>query len=259
MRSRDGLRTSRDGLRTYAADLHVHTGLSPCAEADMNPENIIGLCLEYGIDIVAITDHNSGANARAVRELAEGTPVTVWPGMEVETREEVHLVALAEDLEGLGSWQEFIYAHMPHRPNRPGVFGEQWLFDKDSRVVGTVDRLLLTSATLSVNEVRLEAQRRGLVIYPAHIDRPAYGYISNLGLPPPAEDFGLFELSARTTLEEVRGKYPSLEGRIAIVSSDAHRLEELGPARTRLHLYEPTLAEFRAAIAGRDGRKVEIY
>jgi len=249
----------RGGLRVYTADLHVHTALSPCAEPEMTPENIIGLCLEYGVDIVGLTDHNSGANARAVSGFAEGTGVTVWPGMEVQTREEVHLVVLAGDLEGLDAWQGFIYSHLPDRPNRPEVFGEQTLFDKEGRVTGVVDRLLLTSVDLSVNDVRLEARRRGLVIYPAHIDRPVYGYISNLGLPPPAEDFGLIELSTGTTPEEVRGKYPSLEGSIAIVSSDAHRLEELGPARTRLHLHGPTLGEFQAAIAGRDGRKVEVY
>ncbi len=243
-------------VKAYAADLHVHTALSPCAEREMTPGNIIGLCLEYGIDVVAVTDHNSGANVRAVAEFAEGTGVTVWAGMEVQTREEVHLVVLAPGVDEIEQWQGYVYSHLPDRPNRPEVFGEQELLDKEGRVTGVVPRLLLTSVDLTVDEVRLEAWRRGFVIYPAHIDRPAYSYISNLGLPPPAADFDLIEISARTQLKEVVRQFPSLEGRPTLVSSDAHRLEELGPARTRLLLKEPTLDEFRAAIAGRGARKV---
>jgi PHP family Zn ribbon phosphoesterase len=223
----------------------------------MSPGNIVGLALEYGLDIVAVTDHNSGANARAVSEFAAGTGLVVWPGMEVQTKEEVHLVVLADDLDLLEDWQELVYRHLPSRPNRPDVFGEQTLFDKEGRVTGVLERLLLTSVDLSVDEVRREARRRGLVCYPAHVDRPAYGYISNLGFLPPASDFDLIEVSSRLTLGEVKAKLPSLEGRTIVISSDAHRLEELGPARTWLHMGQPTLDEFRAAIVGRDGRKVE--
>jgi len=243
-------------VKAFAADLHVHTALSPCAEPEMTPGNIIGLSLEYGVDIVAITDHNSGENVRAVSGFAEGTGVTVWPGMEVQTREEVHLVVLAADIDGLEGWQRFVYDHLPDRLNRPDVFGEQQLFDKEGRVTGVVPRLLLTSVGLSVDEVRLEATRRGLLCYPAHIDRPICSYISNLGFAPPAGDFDLIEVSSKAKVEEVVRKFPLLEGRSILVSSDAHRLEELGPARTRLLLEEPTLDELRAAIAGRGERKI---
>lgn len=244
-------------IRAFSADLHVHTALSPCAEPEMTPGNIIGLCLEYGIDIVAVTDHNTAENARAVCGFAEGTGVTVWPGMEVQTKEEVHLVVLAGSLEAMEDWQAYIYRHLPDRPNRPDVLGEQLLFDKEDRVTGVVERLLLTSVDLSVDEVRLAAGRRGLVCYPAHVDRPAYSYISNLGFAPPVGDFDLLEVSSRLSLEEVKGRFPSLEGWNIVVSSDAHRLVELGPARTSLYLARPTLDEFRAAITGRGGRKVE--
>ena len=245
-------------MRAFRADLHVHTALSPCAEPEMTPGNIVGLALEYGLDIVAVTDHNSGENVRAVLGFAEGTGVTVWPGMEVQTREEVHLVVLAPSPEALEDWQGFIYGGLPDRPNRPELFGEQQLFDKEGRVTGTVDRLLATSVFFSVDEVRREAGRRGLVCYPAHIDRPVSSYISNLGLVPPAAEFAVIEVSKTVGVREVERRFPSLRGRTFVVSSDAHRLEELGPARTTLYLREPTLAEFRAAIAGRGGRRVTV-
>jgi hypothetical protein len=248
---------TRDGIRLFKADLHVHTALSPCAEPEMTPLNIIGLCLEHGIDIVAITDHNSAENVRAVSESAAGTPVTVWPGMEVQTREDVHLITLFDDLEGALDWQEFIYRRLPARENRADVLGEQVLFDSESRVTGVLTRLLLTSVDLSVDEVRREAKRRGSVCYPAHIDRPAYSYISNLGFPPPVGDFDLVEVGRSSSIKEVLARYPGLAGQTLVACSDAHRLSELGPARTGLHLARPALEEFRAAIAGRDGRKVE--
>jgi len=224
----------------------------------MTPLNIIGLCLEYGIDIIAVTDHNSGANVRAVSGFAEGTGVTVWPGMEVQTREEVHLITLAGGAEELEEWQEFIHSHLPDLPNRKDLFGEQLLFDKGSRAIGSCPRLLLTSVDLSVDEVRREAGRRGLVCYPAHIDRPAYSYISNLGFAPPPGEFDLVEVSGQVPAGEVREKFPELSGWTLVSSSDAHRLTELGPARTLLYLAAPTLEEFRLAVAGRDGRRVEL-
>jgi hypothetical protein len=223
----------------------------------MNPLNIVGLCLDYGIDLVAVTDHNTAGNVRAVMECARGTAVTVWPGMEVQTKEEVHLVVLGDNLEAVLKWEALITSRLPDIPNRPELFGEQLLFDKEGRVTGVFPRQLLNSVDLSVDEVRTQAERMGLICYPAHIDRPAYSYVSNLGFLPPPGDFDLVEVSAGTPLGEVKRRFPSLEGRGIVVSSDAHRLTDLGPARTRLLLARPILGEFAAAIAGRGGRNVE--
>ncbi len=245
-------------MRCYGADLHVHTALSPCAEPEMTPAYIIGLCLEYGIDIVAVTDHNSAANVRAMRDFAEGTGIVVWPGMEIETKEEVHVLVLGDDVDVVEEWQEFVYSHLPALPNRPEVFGEQQLFDKQGEVIGVVDRLLLTSLDLTVDDVRFEAKRRGLVSIAAHVDRPANSYLSNLGFLPPPDDFDLLEVSSRQPLEEVKSRLPSLSGYRIVVSSDAHRLTDLGEPRTRLHLARPTLDELRTAIAGQRGRRVEL-
>lgn len=245
-------------MRAYAADLHVHTALSPCAEPEMTPLNIIGLCLEHGLDIIAVTDHNAAGNARAVFDFAKGTGLTVWPGMEVETREEVHLVVLADAPDEIEAWDGFIRRHLPDRPNRPEVLGEQVLFDSESRSRGVCPRLLLTAVDLGVDEIWREAVRRDLVCYPAHIDRPANSYISNLGLTPPEGQFGLVEISRRASVVEVKERHRLPETLTLVVSSDAHRLTDLGPARIRLHMAAPSLGEFRKAVAGRDGRKVEL-
>ncbi|HHE71657.1 MAG TPA: PHP domain-containing protein, partial [Chloroflexi bacterium] len=83
-------------MRAYRADLHIHTVLSACAEVEMIPPLIVAEALRKGLDILAITDHNATANAPAVRQAAEGTPLTVLLGMELQTREEVDVLCLFE-------------------------------------------------------------------------------------------------------------------------------------------------------------------
>ena len=86
-------------MKIFRADLHVHTVLSPCADVAMIPPLIVQSALEHNIDMIAITDHNSSANVRSVQKAAEGTNLTVLPGMEVQSREDVHLLALFENLD----------------------------------------------------------------------------------------------------------------------------------------------------------------
>ncbi len=59
-------------VQGFAADLHIHTFLSPCAGREMNPKAIVGRCLDLGLDIIASADHNSAANIEALAAAAEG-------------------------------------------------------------------------------------------------------------------------------------------------------------------------------------------
>ena len=83
-------------MKKFRADLHVHTVLSPCAEVEMIPPLIVQEALEHGIDIIAITDHNASANVAAVQKAALGSSLKVLAGIEVQSREDVHLLCLFE-------------------------------------------------------------------------------------------------------------------------------------------------------------------
>ncbi|MBN1934335.1 MAG: PHP domain-containing protein, partial [Anaerolineae bacterium] len=85
-------------MRQLSVDLHVHTVLSPCAEVEMIPPLIVQQALEMGLDAIAITDHNCAANVSAVIEAARDSGLIVLPGMEVQSREEVHLLCLFDAL-----------------------------------------------------------------------------------------------------------------------------------------------------------------
>ena len=40
-------------------DLHIHSCLSPCADDSMTPHNICNMAKIKGLDLIAVTDHNS--------------------------------------------------------------------------------------------------------------------------------------------------------------------------------------------------------
>jgi len=244
-------------LRFFLADLHIHTCLSPCAELEMLPELIVGRAQELGLDIIAVTDHNSAENVAAVVNAARGTGLTVLPGMEVQTREEVHVLALFDTLEQAASWQEQTYASMPPLRNDEAAFGEQLLLDVNGQPAGYLDRLLLTSTSFSVEEVVRRVSALEGVCIPAHVDRPAYSIISNLGFIPPELAVVGVEISHNVGPLEARGRFPQLKRYGLVAGSDAHRLLDLA-RRTTLKMAEATVAELSLALAGEEGREVWV-
>ena len=43
-------------------DLHMHSCLSPCGGDDNTPANLAGMCALAGLQVVALTDHNTSGN-----------------------------------------------------------------------------------------------------------------------------------------------------------------------------------------------------
>ena len=243
--------------RFFLADLHIHTCLSPCAELEMLPEFILERAQELGLQIIAVTDHNSAENAAAVVNAARGTGITVLPGMEVQTREEVHLLTLFDTLEQVTSWQEQVYANLPPLKNDEAVFGEQLLLDADGEPAGYLDRLLLTSTYFSVEDVVQRVCDLGGLCIPAHVDRTMYSIISNLGFVPPELDIVGVEISTNIGPVEARERFPQLARYSLVANGDAHPLKEM-VRRTTLKTEAPTVAELSLALAGAEGREVWV-
>ena len=84
-------------LRDFRADLHVHTCLSPCASNEMLPRAIVTAAVGGHLSVIGICDHNSTENVGAVRRAAEGEALTVIGGVEVTSREEVHVLGLFDN------------------------------------------------------------------------------------------------------------------------------------------------------------------
>ena len=241
----------------FLTDLHLHTVLSACAETEMLPEFIVERAKELGLRLIAVTDHNSAENAAAVVTAAAGTGISVLPGMEVQTREEVHLLCLFDTLEQVGLWQEEVYAHLPPVKNDERVFGIQIVLDAEGNVVGRNDRMLLIATSFSVEEVVRRVCDLSGVCIPAHVDRPAYSVIASLGFIPPDLGIAGVEISHLTGLKEARARFPQLERYSLVAGGDAHRLQDMA-RRTTLKLAEATVAELSLALAGEGDRGVWV-
>jgi PHP family Zn ribbon phosphoesterase len=245
------------GLRFFTADLHIHTVLSACAEVEMLPALIVERARELRLGLIAVTDHNSAENALAMLSAAEGSGIAVLPGMELQTREEVHLLCLFDTVEPLWRWQEEVYARLPALKNKEDVFGVQIVLDGQGNAIGRNERLLLASTSFSLEEAVRRVRELGGLCLPAHVDRPAYSVIANLGFIPPGLDVPGVEISPRLGPREARERFPQLREYGLLAGGDAHRLKEVS-ARTTLLMEEPTVAELTRALLGEGGRGVWI-
>ena len=243
-------------MRWFRADLHVHTVLSPCAAVEMTPRNIVRHAQAAGIDIVAITDHNAGDNVAAALRAATGTTVAVLPGMELQTREEVHLLALFGKMREFVKWCEFVLPHRSPLRNDENRFGPQFVVDETDELIRIEEAMLLASTDLSLEEAVAQIDTLGGIAIAAHVDRPMFSCLTQLGFIPPDLGLAAVEVSRNTRVESAREKLPRIGDLPIISSSDAHTIEDLLSGPKTMFLAEtPTLSEIRQALAGEEGRR----
>ncbi|MFM8877494.1 MAG: PHP domain-containing protein [Anaerolineae bacterium] len=244
-------------MKTFRADLHVHTVLSPCAEVEMIPPLIVQEALERHIDIIAITDHNASANVRAVQKAADGTGLTVLPGMEVQSHEDVHLLCLFASLADLEAWQHQVDHSLPDELNPADHLGEQFVVDEHGEFIRSEARLLLTATEFSIEEIIEHVNLLSGIVIPAHVDRTVYGLFPTLGFLADWWHFPALEISRHIKPEILHEKFPTSKNHPLIQSGDVHRLDEfLGT--TSFELEAPTLQEIRKALLGEDQHNVHI-
>lgn len=219
-------------------DLHIHSALSPCSDNEMTPNNIVNMAFLKQLDIIAVTDHNSAENCVAVVECAKKRGIVAVPGMELETREEVHLVCLFPGIDEAFDMQKIVYNALPDIKNREDIFGEQIVMDAGDNVLRHVDRLLLTASNLSVEDVFSHVAALGGVVIPAHVDRDSYSIISNLGIIPENPEIKYLEISKFCDKTKYLEKNPHLGRFNFIRSSDAHSLGDILERENSIELEE---------------------
>jgi hypothetical protein len=243
-------------LREYSADLHIHSCLSPCASLDLSPREIVERAKTECLDIIAITDHNTAKNAEVVMRLGEKRGLKVIPGMEVQTREEIHLLTLFPDWPSTAAWDDEVRQHLPDMRNDPDIFGDQPIVDEEGNILGFEERLLLNSIDLSLEEVKHRVEGHGGLTIPAHFDKGSFSLISQLGLIPEDMELEALEMKRRSQFREAGGAAEGSPHIPRIVSSDAHRLEDIGSARTIFLLADASLKELRLAFRSQEGRRI---
>ena len=242
-------------IRAFRCDLHMHTCLSPCAGLDMYPSALVGRAVAEKLDVIAICDHNASENVPHVIRAARGHELVVLPGMEITSREEVHLLALFDRMDCLQRLQDIVYSHLPGI-NDESRFGCQAIVNELDEVEGFNERLLIGATELAVADLVGHIHDFGGLTVASHIDRESFSVISQLGFVDPEIPFDALEISGRTGLAGARRKYPDLARYPFLTSSDAHRIEEIGGGYTEILLEEPSVQELKMAFAGLEGRLI---
>jgi len=223
----------------------------------MIPPLIVRTALENQINLIAVTDHNHTANITAVQKAAIGTELVVLPGMEIQTREEVHVLCLFDTLEQARSFQVFVDQKLPAIANNADFFGEQFIVDETGDFLANEERLLINSVDASFEQVFAQVAEIGGLFIPAHINRKTFGLIANLGLVPTDVKVEALEISRHIKPADAIRLFPQIAGYPLVQSGDVHGLDEFLGA-TELTLESPTIAEIRLALQNKDNRRLRI-
>ena len=220
----------------------------------MTPANIVGMSVIKGLDVIAVTDHNSCKNCPAVLAAAEEYGILAIPGMEINTSEEVHAVCLFEELKAAMEFDAYVYERLSPFPNKEEVFGKQQIYDGADQVCGIVPNLLINATDISFDGLWELVRGYGGVMFPAHVDKTANSLIANLGFVPPDSRFVTAEVKDLGKLHKLRKENPYLEGCRIISNSDAHYLEHIHEPELTLHVEEKSVkAVLEALLNGAAG------
>jgi PHP family Zn ribbon phosphoesterase len=222
----------------------------------MLPKPVIQRCLDFGLDVIAITDHNAIANVRPFWEEGREKGLIVVPGMELQTQEDIHLVCLFDDLVTLEAFEGSLRPFMTDKKNDPRFFGSQWRLSRQGEKTGEEERMLLAPMTISVDDAISFTHRLGGLCIAAHADRPAFSVTASLGLVPDYLPFDGVELTRHLPRDEkLLGDLRRLGYRY-ITACDAHDLEQIGQIHCAAYLDHWSLAELALAMKGREGRDI---
>jgi len=240
-------------LNTFKAELHIHTVLSPCAAVEMIPPLIIQAALEKQINLIAITDHNCTDNIASVIEAAKDTGIAVLPGMELQTKEEIHSICLFDTLDQARAFQKLVFSSLPNITNNVELFGEQYVVDASGDFIRREERMLLVSSSFSLTQAWQTVNELGGILIPAHIDRTIFGLLPVLGFVPQDIPLEALEISKRISVKDALRQYPQLKNYPLIQNGDVHQLEEV-LGFTNFQMEKPSITEIRKALKNENGR-----
>jgi PHP family Zn ribbon phosphoesterase len=242
-------------LRTIRADLHIHSCLSPCGDEEMRPCAIVRKALAMGLDMIAICDHNSAENIAAFMSAGSESGLAVLPGIEVTSKEEIHLLALFNRQEDCMALQNLIYQNLLGE-NVEEVFGCQMMVNEKDETIGINRKMLIGATRLPLEQiVSTVGSLRGVTIA-SHIDRQAFSLLGQLGFIPEGLSLDGLEISPRTSKEEAQKRFHAYRSYSLVRFSDAHHLEDIGKNITHFLLKETTSEEVKKALHDQEGRRV---
>ena len=217
-------------MSKYYYDFHIHSCLSPCADNDMTPYNIAGMAALNGLNLIALTDHNSCGNCATFFDACKTYGIVPIPGMEITTSEDVHVVALFPSLDDALAFDEAVKPYKSTMKNKPEIFGDQIYIAPGDEPCGTEPDILIFATMLDIESATELVKHHNGVAFPAHVDRESNGVIAVLGDIPPEPGFGYAEFNDADNVAPYKEKYDSLKDMPVLCSSDAHHLWDINEA-----------------------------
>ncbi len=213
-------------MKEYFYDLHIHSCLSPCGDDSATPDSIAGMGELNGLQLMALTDHNTCKNCPAFFEAAKRHGILPVAGMELTTSEDIHMVCLFESLENAMDFDREVEKRLIKIPNRADIFGNQFVCDSEDNIISSVEALLINATDISIEQAPSIVESYGGICFPAHIDRTSNSVITVLGCFPIEEGFTCAELHDRKKTEEYSALSQLNKDKL-IISSDAHYLWDI--------------------------------
>jgi PHP family Zn ribbon phosphoesterase len=245
-------------VRWYKADLHIHSALSPCADLEMAPAAIVNRAVELGLDLIALTDHNSLDNTAVTPATGRKGRHVCLPGAEVQTMEEIHVVCLFPDDDTAAAFHRVLYAALPDMKNDPDYFGDQPVWTSRATSCDSRRRRSSTRWSGAWRHTAAQVQAHGGFCFPAHVDRATYSVLAQLGFIPDVPHFDALGISSFCNTDELLRQHHSLGAYTLLRNSDAHFLVDIGRGYSMLYIQHPSPAELRLACRREEGRKVKL-
>ncbi|MBP3762640.1 MAG: PHP domain-containing protein [Bacteroidales bacterium] len=244
-------------MTPFKADLHIHTVLSPCGDLEMSPSAIVERALERGLDMIAISDHNTTRQVKVAQKIGRERGLFVLGGVEVTSQEEAHCLCFFETDAQLDAFQEFLDAHLPPIPNDEDRFGYQLIVDENEEIVGEEPYHLLNAIDVDIDGLYDEVHRIGGLFVPAHVNKSTTSLTSQLGFVPPDIRADGLEINKFITRDEMVKKFAYLKRFNFITDSDAHFIPDVGSVYNVIHMEHRSFAEFAMALRGEEGRWID--
>lgn len=214
-------------------DMHIHSDLSPCGDDDMTPNNIVNMSYIKKLNIISVTDHNTTENLPAIVDLCEKVNMKAVSGIEVTTKEEVHVLCYFRELNSALQFGRIIYDSLPNIKNIPSIFGKQNIYNSLDEITGTLDKLLINASGFTLKEVcDMSFNHHGIAV-PAHINKKSNSILGVLGFIPSDLNFNFAEVNSKNFTD-----FNLIKNLNIIKNSDAHKLTDISEAENYFELDE---------------------
>ncbi|RKX45854.1 MAG: hypothetical protein DRP27_03015 [Thermotogae bacterium] len=218
----------------------------------MVPSVMAELLMEHCIEMTAVTDHNSSGNTLAFARVLKKYDIAFLLGMEISTREDVHVLVYFPDFKTLSKFEkEVVRPALRKVTLDPEIHGYQLLVDDNDEFIDMEEIWLGQSTDLSLDRVVFTARKFGALVVLSHIFR-RFGVVYQLGFLP--ADLPVHGVEVLSPEEEEEAKKMSNVSIMA--SSDAHHPDQIGRRKSLLRAHSRSFSELKFALFGRDGRSV---